>query len=469
MAVTKQNKFLTLLLVEFLIGFLLKSAPFGLSTEGWRASVIFACFIISSLLGLAPIGVQSLIVLTLIGLFKLTPDSKALFTVFGSESIWLVIFAFFIAIGFRNTGLGNRISYGLIRLMGNSVQSVGYGLILCDLVVAPFIPSSNARGAGVGYPITTSVIDSLEIEDKEERRRAGSYFSMVSYHGNLLTSTLFLTAMATNPMALSMAKDLVDVDLSWGKWLMIMAIPSVLALLLIPYVLKRLIKPVDFDTAKIKQDASIKLVEMGKLKQSEMILIATFALMIFLWSFGKQFGVNATVVCMIATSILLVTNVIAYDDILKEKNAWDILIWMSPLLLLTSIMTKEGVIDRVVQLAQNLPMSVSWMSVYIIVSLLYVYLHYFFTSTVVHLQVLFLPFLTIMLSFGVPSLLAVMTLTTLLAITPGMTHYGTGTSGLYFSLGYTPQKQLWLIGFILSVIELVLFLGLLPLTTGWFG
>lgn len=163
---TKNSLFLLLIIAIILLLFI--PAPFGLTVKGWQAVVLFLGFMVSCMANLAPMGTLSLTVLTAVGLLNLTPDSKSLFGVFGSESIWLVIFAFFIAIGFRNTGLGKRIAYQLIKFMGRSVNLLGYSLILCDLLVAPCIPSSNARGAGIGYPISTSMIDSLDVADPEK-------------------------------------------------------------------------------------------------------------------------------------------------------------------------------------------------------------------------------------------------------------------------------------------------------------
>lgn len=268
--------------------------------------------------------------------------------------------------------------------------------------------------------------------------------------------------MGTHPTALSMAKNITDVSISWGQWFLIMLIPTTLLILIVPFILSKIVKPPEMDTQAIRNDAVSHLQGMGKTKKSEYILIATFFLMILLWTTGSLTGINATVVCMLATCILLFTNVISYQEIIAEKNAWDILLWMAPLLLLTSILNQQGVITSVVAGIQSIPINVSWYTVYLLLSLFYLYMHYFFTSTVVHLQVLFLPILALMISFGVPSLLAVLTLPILTAISPAVTHYGTGTSGLYFSLNYTNQKTWWFIGLILSLIEALVFLTVLP-------
>ena len=41
-----------------------------------------------------------------------------------------------------------------------------------------------------------------------------------------------------------------------------------------------------------------------------------------------------------------------------------------------------------------------------------------------------------------------------------LTHFGTGPAPVYFGAGYVPQKTWWLLGFAISLIHVVVWLGI---------
>ena len=80
---------------------------------------------------------------------------------FGSTVVWLVVAAFFIATAFVKTGLGTRIAYHFMRLLGRRSLGLAYGFVVTDLLLAPAIPSNTARAGGVVFPIVKSLCVSL--------------------------------------------------------------------------------------------------------------------------------------------------------------------------------------------------------------------------------------------------------------------------------------------------------------------
>ncbi|MDF7665900.1 anion permease [Bifidobacterium sp. ESL0745] len=82
-----------------------------------------------------------------------------------------------------------------------------------------------------------------------------------------------------------------------------------------------------------------------------------------------------------------------------------------------------------------------------------------FTPAPARVQTFFIPFAVILVSLGVPPIVATMLLGLLTCISPGMTHYGTGTASIYYSTGYVSQKEWWKVGFIVSLVNLVIYAG----------
>ena len=58
-------------------------------------------------------------------------------------------------------------------------------------------------------------------------------------------------------------------------------------------------------------------------------MLGVFAFMLLLWAnipamlFGSAFEVDATTTAFLGLSILILTDVLTWDDVLKEKSAWD--------------------------------------------------------------------------------------------------------------------------------------------------
>ena len=137
---------------------------------------------------------------------------------FGNATIWLIVCAFFIAKGFAVTGLGTRIALLFVPPARPPVARAGYGMALTDLVLAPATPSNTARAGGVLFPIVRSLSSLSGSEpDGETRRRLGAYLTMSAFQVNAVTSAMFATAMAANPVIQELAAE-EGVNLSWAKW-----------------------------------------------------------------------------------------------------------------------------------------------------------------------------------------------------------------------------------------------------------
>jgi DASS family divalent anion:Na+ symporter len=90
----------------------------------------------------------------------------------------------------------------------------------------------------------------------------------------------------------------------------------------------------------------------------------------------------------------------------------------------------------------------------------YLYAHYTFASMTAHVSALYPGFLAAALAAGVPAPVAVWPLAFLSNLNAGITHYGTGSAPVYFGAGYVSQSDWWTIGFIISVVNLAIWLGI---------
>ena len=74
--------------------------------------------------------------------------------------------------------------------------------MLADLVIAPFTPSNTGRSAGVIYPIVRGIPPLYGSAPGPTARRIGAYLMWTAFASTAVTSSLFLTALAPNLLAL---------------------------------------------------------------------------------------------------------------------------------------------------------------------------------------------------------------------------------------------------------------------------
>jgi DASS family divalent anion:Na+ symporter len=372
----------------------------------------------------------------------------------------LVVVAFFISRGFIKTGLGARIAYIFMKWLGRRTIGLGYSLIATDLVIAPAIPSITARAGAVIYPIVRSVAEAFDSRpDNGTERRIGSFLILNSFYGNLVTSAMFLTAMAANPLSVQMAADR-GIDITWINWAVAAILPGFTSLLVVPFVLYKLFPPRIKETPRATGLAKERLAAMGPLGRDEAIMLGTFALLLLLWIFGKQLHMHSAVAALVGLTILLLTRVLTWRDILAEKGAWDTFIWLSTLVMMATYLNKLGLVAWFSSSMGGVFVGIGWLPAFLALSLIYFYSHYFFAGNTAHISSMYAAFLGVSLAVGAPPLLAALVLAFFSNLFSSMTHYGTGPAPVLFGAGYVRLADWWKLGFVISVVNIIIWLGI---------
>ncbi|HIH2762754.1 MAG TPA: anion permease [Candidatus Azoamicus sp.] len=454
---------LTLLILFILMWFFLP-VPKGVSVQGWHLFIIFILTIFGLIINPLPMGAIAFCAVSVVVLTK-TLTLKLTLTCFSSNIVWLIVSAFLLAKGFIKTGLGSRIAYYFVSILGKSTLGLAYGLTAAEVLFAPLMPSNTARGAGIIYPI----IDSLNTEygsrpdanpEKDTRKKIGSYLIKLLYQINVLTSAMFLTATAGNPLIVSIASGQ-GVEISWGTWAIACIVPGIASLIVLPMLLYVIYPPEMKSTPEAPAFAKAKLRDLGPLSAGEKIMLLVFALLLGLWVFGEPYGIDATTAALFGMAVLLISGVLRWDDVISETRAWDTFIWMAVLILLSDQLSKLGVTAFFGEKMQKSVASFSWVTVFLLVGLFYFYVHYFFASMTAHISAMYGTFLVVCMNAGVPAMYIALFMGVGSSLSAGLTHYGTGTAPVYFSTKYVTITEWWRIGFIVSVVNLLIwgFLG----------
>lgn len=436
--------------------------PEAITPIAWHLFAVFAATIAGFILQPMPIGAVAFIGVTagaLLGVISV----KTAISGYGNSTIWLIVCAFLLARAFIKSGLGSRIAYLIIKAIGKSSLTLGYAITLSDFVISPATPSSTARAGGIIYPIIRSLSSALHSEPNDgTARKFGAYIMQIEYQANAITCAMFITAMAGNPMSVELAAKTIGVEITWSEWALAAAVPGVISLIVMPYLLYKLYPPEIHEMPHAKKMAVEALEKMGPMSYMEKVVLVVFVGALALWATSSLTHMNATGVGMLAVTVLLLTNVLTWQDVLQEKGAWNTMFWMGSLIALAGALSSSGFIKVVAGMAGSAIASagLSWLTAFILLALIYVYSHYAFASVSAHIGAMYAAFLAVAVAVGTPPLLAAIAFASLSNLMIPLTHYGGGAAPILYGAGYVPQGKWWQLGFIMVTVYMIIWLGI---------
>lgn len=433
-------------------------APQEVTPQAWHLLAIFIATIIGFILQPLPIGAVAIMSCTALVIFHVLKAEEAL-AGFSNTTIWLIVSAFMFAEGFIKTGLGKRIAYMLLAKFGSSSLRVAYVMSAADFVIAPFTPSNTARGGGIIYPIVNSICSAIGAEPNGgKNNRTGAFLIFSSYCAVITSACIFLTGASNNALAVSLASTMFNVTITWTNWFLACILPGIILSILTPWLLYKIINPELKSTPKTQELAIEKLEQLGPMSRAEKILCVIFICALLLWATGPIHGIDASFVALLGLSAMLFTHILDWQDILKQKGAWDVLIWMGVLVNMAAFLSKLGLMGYLAKTVSASLANTSWGAMIVILSIIYVYAHYVLASNSAHIMALFGAFATILIAAGAPALGVLIILGTLANSCSFLTHYGCGVTPIFFGANYMSQGRWWKIGFLITSIHIVVWL-----------
>jgi DASS family divalent anion:Na+ symporter len=215
---------------------------------------------------------------------------------------------------------------------------------------------------------------------------------MCSMVGLGLSSGLWLTAMAANPVGVAIAARQ-GVEITFASWFLASSLPTLCAMLALPWLLYRWFPPELGQTPEAPAAARAKLAELGPLSAAEWITLGTFATMVIGWGLAGVLAMDATAIAFLGLAVLMISGVFTLDDIKQSGDALETLIWFAILYTLSSELDRLGFMQFAGDLLGGYVDGFSWPLTYALLVSVYVLIHYLFVSQTAHLLALFGVFL----------------------------------------------------------------------------
>jgi DASS family divalent anion:Na+ symporter len=447
-------RFAALLLVYTAVVWLLPR-PESVSPEGWRLLGIFAATIAGLIL--QPISGGALVLAAIIAaiiLGGMTPVEAL--AGFADTTVWLVIAAFIISDALIKTGLARRIALLFVRAVGRSSLGVCYALASTDLVLASIIPSNAARSGGVVLPIARSIAELYNSRPGPTAALMGTFLMTGVYQSICVTSAMFFTGQASNPLAAQMAGEAFSFQVTPLSWFAAAVVPGLCSLALVPLIAQRLAPPGIRHTPEAREFAASELKKMGPTSRAERIVLGIFLGVCGAWMTTPLHGIDITTTAMLGAVALFFTGVLNWEDATGNRAAWDIFIWYGGLLRLGKALAEEGITSAFAGGVGGVLGGFGWPVLLGVALLIYFYAHYGFASITAHMLSMFVPFGTVLLAQGAPLGLVFFSFACFTNLSAGLTNYGTTPSPMFFAARYASFGQWWKIGFAASIVNLAI-------------
>lgn len=435
--------------------------PEGLSTNAHYFFAVFIGVIVGLILEPIPaalIGLTGVVFSASFGLVGESAKASRTWALSGFSNgvIWLIFAAFMFALGYKKSGLGKRIALLLVKLLGKTSLGLGYAVAFADGVLSPFMPSNTARSAGTIFPIAINIPQMFNSTPENEPRKLGSYISWVAIAATCVTSSMFLTALAPNLLAVSLVEKNAGIVIEWGEWfgtLAIIMIPLFLAVPLLTYIFY---PPTQKTSPEAPAWAAKELEKMGAFTKKEFLMLGLGILALVMWIFGKQIGINGTTAALAVLCLLVLTNVITWEDVITNKAAFNVFIWFATLVTMAGGLKKVGFLKWAAGIISANLVGLEPVSIVILLVVFFFLFHYFFASVTAHVVALLPLFLGVAANLIPAEMMQplAMLLVGSLGIMGIITPYATGPSPIWYGAGYISQATWWKLGAIFGLIYL---------------
>ena len=453
---------------------LLIPVPAGLQPNAWYYFALFAATMVAIMLEPLPLQVVSLGALVIATVMRYVEPGASqsvqwALSGFSDKTVWLIFGALVFTLGYNKSGLGRRLALLLVRKLGGRTLGLGYAIMLSDVVLGPGTPSNTGRSAGIIFPIISNIPPIFGSEPGPTSRRIGSYIMCTALASTAVTSSMFLTALAPNAAVLAFLKQITNIQITWTQWFLGFLPVGLILISFLPLLIYIVYRPEIVSSKEVPAWASKELEMMGKVSKKELRMGGLILLAIVLWItgsnkdislpfLGSQF-IDATSVVLMCIVLMVLTRVVEWEDVVTNKEAWNVLMWFAPILTLSDGLNKVGFLTWLAKFGAQPLASVPPLFAMVLLVALFFGIHYFFTSLTAHAAAV----LPVMLGIGmtIPGL-PILTFSLLLVYSLGLmgiiTPYAMGPSPVYYGSGYIPRSDFWRLGFLCGLFYLTVLL-----------
>ena len=439
----------------------------SLSPQAWDVLGIGAWMVTWWVTEATPMAVAALLPIVTfpaLGVFDLTQATAP----YANPVIFLFMGGFFIALGLEEHGLHKRISLNLIKLTGTSANGIIFGFMLATGFLSMWI--SNTASTIMMLPIAATVISLLKrtVDDK----KGLDLFSLslmlgIAYAANI-GGIATIIGTPPNVVLAGYAKQLLNIEIDFSKWMLIgIPISSTMLLLTFFFLTQVLYRNKLGKIVSASRLIDSELKNLGNMGREEKLVAIIFGLTAFMWIFKLPINallgndiLNDTATAIIGGILMFAVPVnikkgyglVPWEA--TKRLPWGILLLFGGGMTLAKAMESTGLINIIADLVAHNPMSSILVYLILIGSML------FLTELMsnVALATMYIPVVIgIANGLGMNPLLLSIPMA-MAASCAFMMPISTPPNAIVFSSGHIRMSQMIKTGFILNILSVIILL-----------
>ncbi|CAN2047948.1 solute carrier family 13 (sodium-dependent dicarboxylate transporter), member 2/3/5 [Candidatus Magnetomoraceae bacterium gMMP-13] len=270
-----------------------------------------------------PIGITSITIGVLQALFLIRP-AKVAFKDFMDPSVMFIFASIMIGLVFTKTGLTKRLSYKMLKIVGEKTSMIYLGCFVVTGALAHIM--AHTAVAATIYPLLLSIYALYGEGDKQTKFGKGLFMGMayVAGAGSIVT----LLGAARGAVALGFYKDIMAQDISFFELSYYMfPIGWIMTFLLWGFFMI-FFKPEKKVIPGLKEKARQLDAELGPLTRNEIVaatIVLTCIVVMSLRSFIPALQIlDKTAIILVSTILFFITGIMDIDDL--ESIPWNIIL-----------------------------------------------------------------------------------------------------------------------------------------------
>ena len=345
--VTLKGKICSVLaVISLVVFFFLKPFSDTLTVESMRVMGILIAAIFMWIGGAVHECAVALLMAALFAAFGKVPV-ETVFGAFNGSVVWVLIPAFVLGAAMKSCGLLTRVALVLLKIFPKNFVGVNVGCAIVGAVIAPFVPSKNAKGAILG-PVLRSVNDNMGFKPKSKQSNA---LFLSFWTTTIMIPLIFISGSTTTVASRGFLPEEYQNFFTTAKFGMYAApLAIIVSVLMVVYLLVTC-KPKKGEATK-KLDTEFlneQLKALGPMKREEKIVGIGAVVMVLYWIFKQYLGnIPDYASCIIICCVFWFTGCMNAKDF-RTGVAWENMFFIGICISLGNVLPYVHITDWIVE------------------------------------------------------------------------------------------------------------------------
>ncbi|MCH8156558.1 MAG: DASS family sodium-coupled anion symporter [Nitrospinae bacterium] len=311
--------------------------PADLSAEGYKVLCVFFLCVSLWTTNLIPLSITSLLAIAAIPLMGIM-DASEVYSFFGNKAVFFILGVFILSAAMIACGLSARMSVWVLETWGGSPSQLLTAVYLFAAVSSCFM--SEHAVAAMMFPIVMEIVSALNLEKGKSVFGKGLFFAMA--WGCIIGGAATVLGGGRVPLAVEILEKVTQGRGTIGLLEYTqLSFPLVVILLACGWVVLRIMFPPDVaDIEPAREALRKKSQTMGRVSFQEKGIAGVMLMTLMCWfGFGEEWGIAN--IALIAIVVLFVLNLINWKMVEEHVN-WSIILMYGGAICLGEVMAESG-------------------------------------------------------------------------------------------------------------------------------